>query len=692
PGGAYDFALRGRGLDLSRLGLPPDWGLGGRADAALAVSGRAGDPRWTFDAAARAPAFQGHAGDSLALSLGGAAHRLDVRALDFRLGPGTLHAAGSVEGAPRAWPDSLTATAVVRWLQDAAAWQGGVEAKRLPLDGLGAFAPAADGWGGTLDGTLRVAGSPGAPRLDLEAAADRFGWRDYRAERVETSARYRDGRLEVPETRVRMANVVSTARGEMPLRLALGRPVVVPDEPMSWRIEVPSGDLQLLPLLVPQIQSARGGFDLTASLAGSARHPHLQGSGHIRDGTVRPINREEVLDHVRADLRFDEDRITLDTLTARQGRTGRVWGHGVVQLAGFGLRNYRFDLSLRDFAASEEGLYAMLFDGDFTVVDGPRVNGERLPQVQGNVRLAKGVIEFDFANQSEVQKREATTQPLYWTYHVHVDATNNLRWRPPDGDIEFNAALDLEQTPDSLLIFGEMHALRGTYYFLSNRFTIQNADLTFDNQKGVDPLLDITADTHVRPVQAAASASTLPASEDITVHITGRSSQPVIALSSSDPSSDQERILRELTYLPFTPGAGGSFTDPLDNYLTRQLNAQLSRSLSDFFQGAITEWEVQRDQGGGIATGLAGEGALLVGVGTQITPRIAFRYRQRVGADTRSTVGVDYLLERDVEAEYRLSRFIYLTTELAQHRPGQLAPANGSPNDFNVNLKARWEY
>ena len=37
--------------------------------------------------------------------------------------------------------------------------------------------------------------------------------------------------------------------------------------------------------------------------------------------------------------------------------------------------------------------------------------------------------------------------------------------------------------------------MRGQYWFLSNRFRILNADLTFDNLQGVDPVLDIAAET-----------------------------------------------------------------------------------------------------------------------------------------------------------------------------------------------------
>lgn len=697
PGGFYDFAMQGTALDIGRLGFPPEWGVAGQGDAKLLVTGRSGDPRWSFEGRSSRPAFAAHAADSLSISLGGAMHRLEIRDLLYRLDAGTLRGAGQFTGTRQAWPDSLTGTAVLRWLQDASAWDGQFKADRLPLERIGSLAPQAEGWGGTLDGSLRLKGSPASPDLDLTASADEFGWQGYRAERVETQANYRAGVLEVPEMRITMLDVLSTVRGQMPVRLALGQVPELGEAPMSWKIEVPKGDLQLLPLLVPQIQSARGRFELFATLTGTPRHPKWQGTGRIREGTVRPINREEVLESVFADLHFDEAVMSLDSLSARQGRTGRVWSKGAVHLDGLRLQNYRFDLFLREFAASEEGMYAMLFDGDFVVTDGPRVNGVRLPQVTGDARVKKGSVEFDFANQNEVQRRAATTQPLYWTYRIHMGATNNLRWNPPDGDMEFNADLDLEQTADSLIIYGEMHSLRGTYYFLSNRFTVSQADLIFDNQRGVDPVLDIVAQTRLRPSRPDLATSGLAAGgsanlETIVAHISGRSSQPVITLSSLESNWGQRQILGELTYGRFSDQSGSgniSLTDPLDNYLTRQLNNQLSQNMSEFFRGAITEWNVERERGGL----LQGSGDLVFGVGTYLTPQLAVRYRQRLpGFGRTSGLGVAELFERDVEAEYRLNRFIYVTTEVAQRRSLTGTNANQVGNDFNVNLKARWEY
>ena len=112
----------------------------------------------------------------------------------------------------------------------------------------------------------------------------------------------------------------------------------------------------------------------------------------------------------------------------------------------------------------------------------------------------------------------------------------------------------------------------------------------------------------------------------------------------------------------------------------------------EFFAGAITDWELQRQRGGL----LTGDGALVVGVGSQVTDKLALRYQQRVpGTDKQvssaaSQLDSSDLLEQNVEAEFRVNRFIYLTSGVSRRRVSSnaLAPTT----DYNVNLKARWEY
>ena len=686
PGGSYDWIGRAERLDLGRLGLPPELHLAGRSDVELRVTGASGDPHWALDASASHPGWQGHAADSIRLEMVGQPNTLDVHRAVFRLGGGTAQGALTLERMARAWPDTLTPLGVQQWLTGAARWNGEVRADALPLDELREIVPAARDWSGRVGGNIAVGGSPTEPELDATVAARPLRWNTVDADEVRARAHYGAGQLDVRELRMLRGGRESVAAGHMPLHLAMGKSPEVPETPMEWQIDIPNGDLSIARLLAPQIGSAAGTYELRAKVRGTPQHPDLDGTVKVRDGIMRMAGREELFEKVTANIRLDESRISIDTLTARQGERGRVRASGSVELVRGGLKGYRFRIDGTELTTTEPGFYAAVFDGAFTVSDGPIVRGQHLPFVEGNASVRRAVITYDFANVSETEVVAQTAAPLYWTYRIQLTADNNVRWQPPDGDIQFSVNLNVEQKPDALLIYGDMRALRGTYYFLSNRFNVNRVDLTFDNVSGVNPVIDAEATTRIE--QDANNSSAV----DIKVAIQGRSSEPIITLRSDPDVWDQAEILRQITLGRFLAGAGGvPLGDPVDNYISRAINRTLSSELSRAFRGYITEWQIDRERGGLFG----GNGELIVGVGTQVTPKLSVRYRQRVPGTalgrSASASAASLELERDIEAEYRLSRFIFLTTEVIQRKSNAPIQALGGP-DINVNLKARWEY
>jgi hypothetical protein len=688
-GGAYDWRAEAHGLDLSRLGLPRDWGLAGSADGSLHVQGAFGDPRWAFVGSASHPAFGGHGGDSLMLALDGAMARVGIERLRFRIGGGELGAHGRIEGMATPWPDSLTGTAVLRWLSKAGGWSGGVEARAFPIERVTGLFPATSGWAGRLEGDVDVSGTPARPILALKAAVTPLTWHDFNLERLEAEARYADERLSVTRLRAARERLESFAEGDVPVRIAFDRPCELLDRPMNATLRVRQGDLRLLPRLVPQVAAAAGSIEADATIRGTPLAPNLDGRGRVTGGSLRLAGRDEVLDGVQGWFRMNESTVTLDSLVAREGPEGRLRAGGTVTLHRLVPSAYRLNVSLRDFTASDPGLYAAQFDGDFVVADGPRVRDQWLPSVTGSAAVSRAVILINFANQTEGEQLAASNPPLYWVYRIDLTAKSNLHWQPPDGDIEFSADLTAEQTTTELRVFGEMQALRGTYYFLSNRFNVDHATLTFDNVSGLNPTLDAQATTRVVPIEQDVTPS-----HDVTVRITGRAREPAIAFDSSPSDWDENEILRQLTVGRFVSakGKGLNTSDPFDNYLTRALNRTLSEEMSRAFKGYLNEWVIDREQGGLFA----GKGEVILGVGSQVTRNLALRYKQRVpglGRDVVTpTTGITPF-ERDLEAEYRLNRFFLISSELTQRRtPTGVGTNTAAPPDFNVNLKARWEY
>ena len=171
-----------------------------------------------------------------------------------------------------------------------------------------------------------------------------------------------------------------------------------------------------------------------------------------------------------------------------------------------------------------------------------------------------------------------------------------------------------------------------------------------------------------------------------------------MAFTSTCEEWDEPAVLRELTYGRFQNNKGSistelsSYADPLDSYVTQAINRTLSAEMSRTFKGYINEWVLERERGGL----LTGEGNVIVGVGVPVNRNLQIRYRQRVPGLERvyGTAGKpEDPFERNVEAEYRLNRFFFVTTELKQRRilTGSTGSVISTP-DFNVNLKARWEY
>ncbi len=699
PGGRYDWQAHARRLDLARIGLPLEWGISGRADVEVRVDGAAGDPHWRLDASAGQPGMNHHRADTLEIALEGRKSELQVRQLQAGLGGGSLGGRMAFTRIATLWPDTLTAGGLRAWLLGSGHWEGSLAADSLPLDELDRFAPAAQGWGGRVTGRLGIGGDPHHPELDLTAEARPLRRDSLVVDAVSARASFHDGRLEVQEMKVRRGEALATIAGSMPLRLDLAARPTVPDQPMSWRLDIVKGDLSMLPVIAPQIAQARGRVEASARIEGTTHTPTLDGSVQVRGGVMVPAGREEVLEDVYANLRLGRSRITLDTLYAREGRRGQVTGHGAIDLDGTSLKSYRLELTLREFTIHEAGFYVALVGGRLAVSDGPKVSGHTLPMITGDIDLDRGVIVFDFANAAEQERLAATTQPLLWTYRIHLLANSNLRWQPPDGDIEFSADLTLEQTPGALSMWGDMHALRGTYHFLSNRFTVNKADVTFDNVGGVNPVLDAEAVTRIIPTQepqAPQGPSSTPESAQahmVTVRITGRTDRPVIDFVTDPADWDEARVLQELTVGRFFDKGNVALGDPLDNYVTRKLNEQLDPLLSKAFLGYVNQWTLAREQGGVFY----GKGELYVKVSSQVSPQLLVSYSQKLPGLTRPyPTGYSPVtggLERNVEAEYRLNRFFYITTGYTQRRLlGTTLNSGSLGGEFDLNLKARWEY
>jgi hypothetical protein len=298
PGGSYDWEGRVRALDLAHLGLPPEWRLAGAADGVLHVTGPSGDPRWQLTAATHAPTFGGHRGDSLALDISGSKSRVDIGHALFRIGGGSLEAKGHVTDIATPWPDSLTGTAVLRWLESSATWDGELGLDAMPIERVTGLFPSTAGWSGRLSGKMAIAGNPDRPRLDTQLSVADLTWRDFNVSRLDVDARYADERLTLVKVQTVRDELGSSAEGEVPVRISFRRPSQMLDVPMDVHVRLANGDLRILPRLLPQIGTAGGRVQAELDVRGTGKRPEIEGHARIQDGSLRLAGRSELLEHV----------------------------------------------------------------------------------------------------------------------------------------------------------------------------------------------------------------------------------------------------------------------------------------------------------------------------------------------------------------------------------------------------------
>src|SRR5439155_22208716 len=115
-------------------------------------------------------------------------------------------------------------------------------------------------------------------------------------------------------------------RGTLPLRLGWGVPAAdrLPDRAMELTVFARDLDLGLTPLVLPQIAAASGRADLNVHITGTPKHPYAAGTLLVRNGIVRPANREEVLTAVSGSVSLAGDELRVVSFEARQRKRGHV--------------------------------------------------------------------------------------------------------------------------------------------------------------------------------------------------------------------------------------------------------------------------------------------------------------------------------------------------------------------------------
>ena len=632
--------------------------VAGRLDGDVAFEQTESEPIWEGHVVWSGAALGEKAADSLLLIASVRNREIEVKKLELVKSQGRAAASGEIQL-------PIDFGAFVDSVRSRHAIPKGVQAKLdvttagLNLSEFSKWHPAFGYLGGTLNTRARVEGFIDNPRITLSLDAKDFRIRQYQVAGLVVEATLADRVCNIS----RLEMIERNARGEvtgffpMALNLGAGR-LSFPDGAVNLNVKLSESDLSLVSLFVKQIASASGLVKGEAQFSGTLKNPTLKGGFDIAKASLRPSGREEVFENLDAHVALTEKAIEVTRFAATQGENGRLEGSGRIPLSQGERGKYSFAIKGKKVTFGDPEDIALKFDCDLVISSVEVRDRGVYPKITGRIDVKQGIIAREF------QATEGPQKEQRWLCDVEVEVPNNLWLKNIDAEIELAGSLTARKDVSGLILLGSLTILRGKYYVFDNEFTISSGTLEFKDVGQINPEMNIQAETRA-------------SGRRVFLLLTGKLSEPNIALSSEDANLSQTDILRLLTvgkYAAAEPGQTGEgglvpgVTGSVGNYFLRQIERRIAKEL---------KW-VDSIELGSSMEGAASLSELRWGLGKYITPELYLRYSQ----------GLTRTSGRDVSVEYSLSNLLFL-------RGGVVSRdrfTGRERDEYSLDLRLKYEY
>jgi hypothetical protein len=410
---------------------------------------------------------------------------------------------------------------------------------------------------------LRVRGTADQPTVVGSVEAFEVRYQGYSIERLEGDVEYLDRRFAVDVEAWENDLRVLRATGTIPAVLSLRDPgISFPDEEIDLLVVADSLPAVFVTGLFEQLEDVEGTVAGTFDIGGTLDNPAPSGSLTLQNAawTIEAIGVRH--ENIQGTLLLRRDGTMEVDATARADGIARMTGS--VSLTP--LSNPTFDLAVsfnnfravdrRDAEGNVSGIVRLT--GTF---DRPLIQG--LGPAEG-LRVESGVLyleEFaraatvidltdprfaEFFNLSMLETRivEESRNPFMQNLRVNVDlAVEQDTWlRSTEMNVEIagNLRVTYDRLATDLVLTGVLDARRGSYTVLGRRFDVREGRVEFVGIPGIDPNLDIRAQTRVRQ----------PNTEhlDITARVTGTLTQPRVELGSDAAAIGQSDLVSYLLF------------------------------------------------------------------------------------------------------------------------------------------------
>ncbi|MCE1236315.1 MAG: translocation/assembly module TamB domain-containing protein [Hyphomicrobiales bacterium] len=422
-----------------------------------------------------------------------------------------------------------------------------VAATRLPVALADGVSPGL-GARGTLSATAKLTGSLAAPIADWKLRGEALSAAATRDVGLGPLGLVANGRLD-PSAVTLSATLTERDR----LKLVANGRVPLDGGDLAMKLSG-SASLALADVALRERGArATGRLAVDLAVAGPLAAPRATGVASLSDATLTDPETGMRLTGIGARIRLSGDRIAIEDVHATTGKSGRIEMRGALSLApdlpgDLTIALKRASLAFGDILRSE-------IDGTLRL-SGPLA---REPALAGRIDLGRTEITIperfaanaarlgvkDLKAPKEVARTLALAKPkarkgrgggasASWRARldVVVDSPGRLFVRGRGVDAELGGRLRVTGTTDAPIPVGSFELRRGGLDVIGRHIALDKGTVTLVGD--LDPAIDFTASSSTRSVS-------------VTVAVTGRASDPALALSST-PELPQDEVLSQFLF------------------------------------------------------------------------------------------------------------------------------------------------
>ncbi len=255
-------------------------------------------------------------------------------------------------------------------------------------------------------------------------------------------------------------------------------------------------NLRLAQTLDPDLVTS-GSVKLNLDIAGTITRPRMLGQVTIADGAIALIDLPNGLSNINGTLIFDQDQLSVQSMTARTGG-------GNINVGGY--ITYRNELAFNLTAAGKDIRLRYPQGVSSTADVDLRLSGNlKNSNLSGDITVTRFGItpQFDLAlylARSKMAPQAPNLDSPAYNLHLdmHVVSTPELQVQTTVGKLAGDVDLRVRGTAAKPVVLGRINITEGQIAFNGTNYELRRGDITFTNPVGIVPVLNIEAGTRIR--------------------------------------------------------------------------------------------------------------------------------------------------------------------------------------------------